>query len=77
MQDFGESVSLAYVMIAPRLDLPHGTPEWEPLTSGHGNLRRWLDRMNARPSMVSTTWERGQHRQRRLAAKQIIGARHS
>jgi hypothetical protein len=48
MQDFGESVSLAYVMIAPRLDLPHGTPEWEPLTSGHGNLRRWLDRMNAR-----------------------------
>jgi glutathione S-transferase len=54
----GESVSLADVMLAPQLDFLRDTPEWETLTSGHENLRGWLDRMNTRPSMVSTTWER-------------------
>src|SRR5450631_3042923 len=51
----GESVSLADVIIAPQLDMLRGTPEWERLTAGHGNLLSWLDRMNTRPSMVSTT----------------------
>ncbi len=54
----GESVSLADVILGPQLDFLRETPEWEPLTDGHKNLRAWLDRMNNRPSMVSTTWER-------------------
>jgi glutathione S-transferase len=32
------------------------TPERAPLTAKHSNLRAWLIRMNARPSVVATTW---------------------
>jgi len=41
-----------------KLDFFRETPEWEPLTAPHANLRAWLARMNARPSMLATTWER-------------------
>jgi len=54
----GASVTLADVMLAPQLDLFAATPEWEPLTAHSPNIRQWLDRMNARPSMRATTWER-------------------
>ena len=54
----GESMSLADVLIAPQLDFFAATPEWAPLTAQTPNLVRWLDRMNGRPSMRATTWER-------------------
>jgi glutathione S-transferase len=54
----GNSISLADVLLAPQIDFLRQTPEWEPLVSHHANLRAWLDRMNARPSMAATTWER-------------------
>ena len=54
----GEAVSLADMMVAPQLDFYVGLPEWEPLAGGHANLRAWLDRMNARPSLRATTWDR-------------------
>lgn len=54
----GESVTLADLVLAPQLDFLRDTPEWQPLTAQHENLRAWMDRMNARPSMRSTTWER-------------------
>ena len=54
----GDSISLADILLAPQLDFFRATPEWEPLSTEHENLRTWLDRMNARPSMVATTWER-------------------
>ena len=54
----GNSLTLADIILAPQLDFFGETPEWEPLTANHTNLRSWLDRMNARPSMVATTWER-------------------
>ena len=54
----GDSISLADILLAPQLDFLRATPEWEPLSTEHDNLRTWLDRMNARPSMVATTWER-------------------
>jgi glutathione S-transferase len=54
----GESLSLADLLIAPQLDFLRETPEWAPLTIGSATLSRWLDRMNARPSMAATTWER-------------------
>lgn len=54
----GSSVSLADVLLASHLDFFRETPEWEPLTARTANLREWLARMNARPSMVASTWER-------------------
>jgi glutathione S-transferase len=54
----GETLSLADVLLAPQLDFLRATPEWESLTGKHRNLSQWLDRMNERPSMAATTWER-------------------
>lgn len=54
----GDAISLADVLLAPQLDFMRATPEWAPLTRGRENLQAWLDRMNARPSMQATTWER-------------------
>ena len=54
----GESLSLADVLLAPQLDFMRDTPEWVPLTTNHGNVRTWLDRMNSRQSLIATTWER-------------------
>jgi glutathione S-transferase len=54
----GEAVSLADILIAPQIDLLRDTPEWEPLTRDRRNLRSWLQRMNDRPSLRATTWER-------------------
>ncbi|HWJ33751.1 MAG TPA: glutathione S-transferase family protein [Steroidobacteraceae bacterium] len=54
----GDSITLADVLLAPQLDFFTETPEWELLTAKNRNLRTWLDRMNARPSMAATTWER-------------------
>jgi len=53
----GDTISLADVLLAPRLDFLRQTPEWQPLTAAHAQLRKWLERMNARPSMAATTWE--------------------
>jgi glutathione S-transferase len=54
----GDSISLADVLLAPQLDFLGETPEWETLTAKHANLRLWLERMRARPSLAATTWER-------------------
>jgi glutathione S-transferase len=54
----GDSISLADLILAPQMDFFSQTPEWEPLTADKPNLRSWLDRMSARPSMRATTWER-------------------
>jgi len=54
----GASLTLADVLLAPQLDFLQQTPEWEALAAPHENLRRWLDRMNARASLRATTWTR-------------------
>ena len=54
----GESFTLADAMIAPQLDFLAQTPEWAPLTAQRANLRDWLARVSARPSLASTTWEK-------------------
>jgi glutathione S-transferase len=54
----GTAVTLADLLLAPQLDFLQQTPEWDTLAAGHANLRHWLDRMNARPSLASTTWTR-------------------
>jgi glutathione S-transferase len=53
-----DELSLVDILMAPQLDFFFETPEWETLTSRHPNLRSWLERMRARPSMVATTWDR-------------------
>jgi glutathione S-transferase len=54
----GNTLSLADLMIGPQLELYSRTPEWAELTADRENLRTWLDRLEARPSMRATLWER-------------------
>jgi glutathione S-transferase len=53
----GDDVTLADLMLAPQLDVLSLTPEWATLAREHDDLRKWLERMNARSSMKRTTWE--------------------
>lgn len=54
----GDSPSLADLMLAPQFDFFTSTPEWLPLTAKNSNLVSWMERMNERPSMRATTWDR-------------------
>jgi glutathione S-transferase len=54
----GESVTLADLLVAPGIDFFERTPEWFVLGAPHANLVAWLKRMQERPSMKATTWER-------------------
>ncbi|GIL41245.1 glutathione S-transferase family protein [Roseiterribacter gracilis] len=54
----GDALSLADLMLAPHLDVFVATDEAQPMFARHPNLRAWLGRMQARPSMQATTWER-------------------
>jgi glutathione S-transferase len=54
----GETISLADLLVAPQLGFFTQTPEWSVLGAPHQNLVAWLARMEARPSLQATTWER-------------------
>jgi glutathione S-transferase len=54
----GSEASLADLLIAPQLDMLQLAPEWAALTAERPDLVAWLARMNARPSLKATTWER-------------------
>ena len=54
----GETITLADLLVAPQLSLFTLTPEWPALVAPHKNLVAWLARMEARPSLQATTWER-------------------
>jgi glutathione S-transferase len=54
----GDSLSLADLLVAPGVSFFTLTPEWKELGVPHPNLLAWLKRMEARPSMQATTWER-------------------
>ena len=54
----GDQVTLADLLLASHVDFFQDIPEWEALTGGHANLRAWIGRVNERPSMVATTWDR-------------------
>jgi glutathione S-transferase len=54
----GDTMSLADLMVAPPIGFFTLTPEWKELGAPHANLVAWLARMEARPSMQATTWER-------------------
>jgi glutathione S-transferase len=59
-QDFfaGEAISLADLLVAPGISFFTETPEWAELGEPHANLVAWLARIEARPSMKATTWQR-------------------
>ena len=54
----GDALSLADLLVAPGVAFFVATPEWAELGAPHANLVAWLTRMEARPSMKATTWER-------------------
>jgi glutathione S-transferase len=54
----GDAVSLADFLIAPQISFFTQTPEWSVLGEPQANLVAWLARMEARPSLQATTWER-------------------
>src|SRR5215470_11699290 len=54
----GDSVSLADLIVVPHVTFFTMTPEWAELGAPRQNLLAWLARMEARPSMLATTWER-------------------
>jgi glutathione S-transferase len=54
----GDTISLADLMVAPPVEFFAMIPEWSALGAPHANLVAWLKRMQERPSMKATTWER-------------------
>lgn len=54
----GDTLSLADLMIAPAVEFFTAIPEWSALGAPHANLVSWMGRMQERPSMKATTWER-------------------
>jgi glutathione S-transferase len=53
----GGSPSLADLLLAPQMSMFALAPEGAEMLREHGNLRDWLARMEARPSMQATTWD--------------------
>jgi glutathione S-transferase len=54
----GDAVSLADLMLAPHLCWLPESAEGRELLAPYPTLSAWIDRMNGRPSMIATTWER-------------------
>ena len=54
----GDTVSLADMLVAPAVEFFTMIPEWSALGAPHANLTAWMKRMQDRPSMKATTWER-------------------
>jgi len=54
----GDTLSLADLLLAPAVEFFTAVPEWSALGAPHANLVAWMARMQERPSMKTTTWER-------------------
>ena len=54
----GGALSLADLHLAPHVEFFTHTPEWKVLGEPYPNLVAWHQRMEARPSMQATTWDR-------------------
>jgi glutathione S-transferase len=54
----GDALSLADLLLAPHLSMFAQAPEGAEILQEHGKLRGWLTRIEARPSMQATTWDR-------------------
>lgn len=54
----GDEISLADLLLAAHLSMFAQAPEGTQILQEHENLRGWLSRIEARPSMQATTWDR-------------------
>ena len=54
----GDAISLADLLLAPHLAMFAQAPEGAQILQDHKNLSDWLSRIEARPSMKATTWDR-------------------
>jgi glutathione S-transferase len=54
----GNTLSLADLLLAPHLSMLALAPEGAAILQEHENLHGWLARVEARPSMQATTWDR-------------------
>ncbi len=54
----GAELSVADIMLAPQLTMFAEVPEGAAMLEAHPKLRAWVERMNARPSMKATTWDK-------------------
>jgi glutathione S-transferase len=54
----GEALSLADLLMAAHLSMFALAPEGTAILRDHENLRDWLARIESRPSMKATTWDR-------------------
>jgi glutathione S-transferase len=54
----GNAISLADLLLAPHLSMFAQAPEGAEILREHKNLEGWLARIEARPSMAATTWDR-------------------
>ncbi len=54
----GDALSLADLLLAPHLTMFALAPEGAQILRDHENLRGWLARIEARPSMAATAWDR-------------------
>jgi len=54
----GDTLSLADLLLAPAIEFFTATPEWPELGAPHPNLVTWIARMQERPRLKATTWER-------------------
>lgn len=54
----GDALSLADLLLGPHLSMLAQTPEGTEILQRHQNLNSWLARLEARPSMAATAWEK-------------------
>ena len=54
----GDTLSLADLLLAPHLSMFAEAPEGKEILREHENLKQWLARIEARPSMKATSWDR-------------------
>ena len=54
----GNAISLADLLLAAHLSMFAQAPEGAQILQHHDNLKGWLARIEARPSMQATTWDR-------------------
>jgi len=54
----GDAISLADLLLAAHLSMLAQAPEGAQMLREHENLTRWLARIEARPSMAATTWDK-------------------
>jgi glutathione S-transferase len=54
----GDALSLADLLLAPHLSMLALAPEGAAILAEQPNLKGWLARIEDRPSMQATTWDR-------------------